>query len=72
MNAFPDIDPRIKAWSPAKLRLVSTPEMLSAAVSDSLIILQNREIPIAVLVNYDAYMELQNRANITPKPEVPK
>jgi hypothetical protein len=56
---FPDIDPRIKAWSPAKLRLVSTPDMLRAAVTDALIILQAGEERIAVLVPYGRYLQLQ-------------
>lgn len=68
MSSFPEIDPRIKAWSPAKLRLVSTPDMLRAAVAENLIILQGKEEPIAVLINYAWYLHMQAHK---PSPEEP-
>lgn len=56
---WPDVDPRIHAIGVSKLRVMTAAALRK--ISGELYILQERDEPVAVLLNYQDYLALQDR-----------
>jgi prevent-host-death family protein len=54
-----DIDPRIKAWGISKLRLLTGATLRAVIAEGGLIIVQVHTEPVAVVVGYKQYLEMQ-------------
>ena len=60
-SAWPDVDERIHAVGVAKLRQMNTDTLRN--LGDHLYIVRDGEEPLAVVVGYKEYLELQRRAD---------
>ena len=61
--SLPYIDPHVKYMGAAKLRKIGVDELTALNASEDIVVVQDRDTPLAVIMGYAAFLTIQAADN---------